>query len=180
LTAQARSKLSGYRRNSATPFEETALTQAPSPPRLEFVFGADVKVDEPLSVGHVGKGTRRFVPIAGGEVSGPKVNGKVLPGGGDWQIIRDDGVAELEARYTVETDDGALIFVRNYGLRHGPPEVIAALAAGKAVDHGSYYFRGATFFETSAAQYAWLARQIVVCAGEREPDRVRLKFYQVL
>jgi hypothetical protein len=156
------------------------LTDAPSPPRLEFVFGADVKVDQPLSVGDVGKGTRRFVPIAGGEVSGPKVRGKVLPGGGDWQTIRDDGVAELEARYTVETHDGALIFVRNYGLRHGPPEIIAALAAGKVVDHASYYFRGATFFETSAAQYLWLTKQIVICIGEREPSRVRLKFYQVL
>ena len=156
------------------------MTDTPSPPQLEFVFGADVKVDQPLSVGDVGKGTRRFVPIAGGKASGPKLNGKVLPGGGDWQIIRDDGVAELEARYTLQTDDGALIFVRNYGLRHGPPEVIAALATGKAVDHASYYFRGATFFETSAAGYLWLARQIIVCVGEREPTRVRLKFYQVL
>jgi hypothetical protein len=156
------------------------LTDAPSPPQLEFLFAADVAVDAPLSVGDVGKGTRRFVPIAGGEVSGSRVRGKVLPGGGDWQTIRDDGVAELEARYTLQTDDGALIFVRNYGLRHGPPEVIAALAAGKTVDHASYYFRGATFFETSAAAYLWLARQIIVCVGEREPARVRLKFYQVL
>ena len=156
------------------------MTDAPSPPPLEFIFAADVRVDPALDVGNVAKGARRFVPIAGGEVAGPRVNGKVLPGGGDWQTIRDDGVAELEARYTLRTDDGALIFVRNYGLRHGSPEVIAALAAGHKVDHGSYYFRGATFFETSAAQYVWLTRQIVVCAGEREPDRVRLKFYQVL
>jgi len=156
------------------------LTRAPSPPQLEYVFAADVSVDAPLDVGDVGKGTRRFVPIAGGEVSGPKLSGKVLPGGGDWQTIRDDGVAELEARYTVRTDDGALIFVRNYGLRHGPAHIIAALAAGSAVDQASYYFRGATFFETSAAHYLWLTRQIVVCVGERERTRVRLKFYQVL
>jgi hypothetical protein len=155
------------------------VSQTQSPP-LEFIFAADVVVDAPLDAGHVGKGTRRFVPIAGGEVSGPKLRGKVLAGGGDWQIIRDDGVAELEARYTVQADDGALIFVRNYGLRHGPPEVIAALAAGGAVDPASYYFRGATFFETSAPQYVWLSRQIVVCVGEREPARVRLRFYQLL
>jgi Protein of unknown function (DUF3237) len=156
------------------------LAHAQSPPRLEFIFAADVKVDPPLDAGNIGKGTHRFVPIAGGEVSGPKLRGEVLRGGGDWQIIRDDGVAELEARYTVRTEDGALIFVRNYGLRHGPREVIAALAAGGAVDHSSYYFRGATFFETGAAQYAWLTKQIVICVGEREPARVRLKFYQVL
>jgi hypothetical protein len=156
------------------------LAHAQSPPQLEFIFAADVTVDPPLDVGNIGKGTRRFVPIAGGEVSGPKLRGEVLRGGGDWQIIRDDGVAELEARYTLRTEDGALIFVRNYGLRHGPRHVIAALAAGETVDHSSYYFRGATFFETGAAQYVWLTKQIVVCVGEREPARVRLKFYQVL
>lgn len=156
------------------------MAHAQSLPQLEFIFAADVTVDAPLDGGNVGKGTRRFVPIAGGEVSGPKVRGEVLRGGGDWQVIRDDGVAELEARYTLQTDDGALIFVRNYGLRHGPPQVIAALAAGQAVDHASYYFRGATFFETSAAQYVWLTKQIIICVGEREPARVRLKFYQVL
>ena len=143
------------------------MTEAPSPPPLEFIFAANVRVDPALDVGHVAKGARRFVPIAGGEVSGPKVNGKVLPGGG-------------EARYTLRTDDGALIFVRNYGLRHGPPDVIAALAAGGVVDHASYYFRGATFFETGAAHYAWLTRQIIICAGEREPAWVRVKFYEVL
>jgi hypothetical protein len=156
------------------------LAHPQSSPRLEFIFAADVAVDRPLDVGNVGKGTRRFVPIAGGEVSGPKVRGEVLRGGGDWQIIRDDGVAELEARYTLRTEDGALIFVRNYALRHGPPQVIAALAAGEAVDHSSYYFRGATFFETGAPEYVWLTKQIVVCVGEREPSRVRLRFYQVL
>lgn len=95
-------------------------------------------------------------------------------------MIRHDGVAELEARYTLRTDDGALIYVRNQALRHGPPETIAALATGGSVDPATYYFRGATFFETSAARYAWLTRTIVICAGEREPVRVNLKFYRVL
>jgi hypothetical protein len=156
------------------------LTPTQSPPPLEFIFAADVAVDRPLDVGDIGKGKRRFVPIAGGEFSGPKLRGEVLPGGGDWQTIRDDGVAELEARYTLRTADRALIFVRNYGLRHGPPDVMAALAAGAAVDPSSYYFRGATFFETSAAPYAWLTEHIVVCVGAREAARVRVKFYQVL
>ena len=89
-------------------------------------------------------------------------------------------MAELEARYTLRTDDGALIYVRNFALRHGPPEVIAALAAGRPVDPASYYFRGATFFETSAARYAWITQSIVVCTGEREPAAVKLRFFQVL
>jgi Protein of unknown function (DUF3237) len=156
------------------------MTDAESPPALAFVFAAHVTVGRPLELGDVGKGGRRIVPITGGEFSGPRLRGKVVPGGADWQIIRNDGVAELEACYTLETDDGALIYVRNHALRHGPAEVMAALAAGRAVERSSYYFRGATFFETGAARYAWITRQIIVCTGERAPAGVKLRFYQVL
>jgi Protein of unknown function (DUF3237) len=149
-------------------------------PRLKLIFAADVSVGAPLDLGDVGKGARRIVPLTGGEFSGPDIRGTVVPGGADWQIVRGDGVSELEARYTLQTDDGALIAVRNLALRHGPPEVMAALAAGRPVVPGSYYFRGATFFETSAPRYAWLTRSIVVCTGEREPAGVKLKFYRVL
>lgn len=148
-------------------------------PRLELIFAANVLVGPPLDCGDVGKGARRIVPITGGEFLGPSIRGKVLPGGADWQILRGDGVSELEARYTLQTDDGALINVRNLALRHGPPEVMAALAAGRPVGPGSYYFRGATFFETGAARYGWIAKCIVVCSGEREPAGVKLKFYKV-
>jgi hypothetical protein len=151
-----------------------------APPKLEFIFAAHVMVDQPLDLGDVGKGGRRIVPITGGDFSGPQLRAKVLPGGADWQVLRGDGVAELEARYTLRTDDGALIFVRNLALRHGPADVIAALAAGRAVDPTRYYFRGVTFFETSAARYAWITKSIIVCTGEREPAGVNLQFYQLL
>src|SRR5580692_12765126 len=110
-------------------------------PRLEFIFAAHVTVDPPLDLGDVGKGRRRIVPITGGEFSGPDMRGTVLAGGADWQIIRGDGTAELEARYTLRTDDGALIYVRNVALRHGPPDIMVALAAGRPVAPGSFYFR---------------------------------------
>lgn len=155
------------------------MTDAETLPPLEFIFAAHVTVDPPLDLGDIGKGGRRIVPITGGEFSGPEIRGKVLPGGADWQILRTDGVAELEARYTLHTDDGALIYVRNHAFRHGPPDVIAALAAGRPVDPASYYFRGATFFETSAARYGWLGKHVVVCTGERGPASVRLRFYQL-
>ena len=156
------------------------MTDAEALPKLEFVFAAQVTVDPPLDLGDVGKGGRRIVPIIGGDFFGPQLRGKVLPGGADWQILRDDGVAELEARYTLRTDDGALIYVRNHAFRHGPADVMAALAAGRPVDSARYYFRGATFFETSATRYAWLGKNIIVCTGEREPLGVKLKFYQLL
>jgi Protein of unknown function (DUF3237) len=147
-------------------------------PRLDFIFAARITVDGPLDLGEVGKGRRRIVPIAGGEFSGPDMRGTVLAGGADWQIIRSDGVAELEARYMLSTDDGGLIAVRNVALRHGPPEVMAELAAGRPVARGSFYFRGATFFETSAERYAWLTKHIVVCTGHREPALVKVEFYR--
>lgn len=103
-------------------------------PGLNFVFEARVAVGPPQDLGDVGKGGRRIVPITGGEFSGPQMRGEVLPGGADWQVLRSDGVAELEARYTPRTTDGALIYVRNHALRHGPPDVMAALAAGYAVE----------------------------------------------
>jgi len=151
-----------------------------SPPQLGFIFAAHVTVGPALDLGEVGKGHRRIVPITGGEFSGPQMRGTVVPGGADWQVLRQDGVAELEARYTLRTDDDALIYVRNHALRHGPPEIIAALAAGQPVDPATYYFRGATLFETSAARYTWLTKTIVVCRGERAPAQVRVEFYQLL
>jgi Protein of unknown function (DUF3237) len=151
-----------------------------SPPKLEFIFEAHVTVGAPLDLGDVGKGGRRIIPITGGDFSGPQLRAKVVPGGADWQILRTDGAAELEARYTLRTDDGALIYVRNLAFRHGPLDIIAALAAGRPVDPASYYFRGATFFETSAPRYAWITKSIIVCTGEREPAGVKLKFYRLL
>lgn len=148
-------------------------------PALEFVCDARVSVGVPLDLGDVGKGGRRIVPIIGGDLAGPLLRGEVVPGGADWQVLRSDGVAELEARYTLRTDDGALIYVRNHALRHGPPAVIAALAAGEAVAPDAYYFRGATFFETGAARYAWMTHHIMVCTGHRELAQVVLKFYKV-
>ncbi len=156
------------------------MANAEALPQFEFIFAAHVKVDAPLDLGDVAKGGRRIVPIMGGDFSGPKLCGAVLPGGADWQVLRSDGVAELEARYTLRTDDDVLIYVRNHALRHGPANVMAALAADQPVDPSSYYFRGATFFETSAARCAWITRCIVVCTGEREPAAVKVKFFRML
>ena len=125
------------------------------------------------------KAAERIIPIAGGDFYGPQIRATVLPGGADWQVLRHDGVAELEARYTLRCDDGALIYVRNHGLRHGPPEIMAALAAGRSVNprptisaaRHSLDQRGAIRLDDQA---------IIVCSGEREPAAVKLKFYWLL
>jgi hypothetical protein len=103
----------------------------------------------------------------------------VLPGGADWQLVRADGVADLEARYTLETHDGALIYVRNRGYRHGPADVMRRLAAGEAVDPSLYYMRTTPRFETGDARYAWLNRIVCVATASRLPQAVHLEVFEV-
>jgi hypothetical protein len=112
-------------------------------------------------------GTRVIAPITGGTFEGHRLRGKVLPGGGDWTLSRSDGVLELDLRITLETDDGALINMSSFGVRHGPPEVLAALGRGEPVDPSKYYFRTAPRFETSAPQYAFLNSLIAIASGDR-------------
>jgi hypothetical protein len=128
-----------------------------------------VVVAPPQRVGAVPHGTRLIAPISSGHFEGDRLRGKVLPGGGDWTLLRADGVLELDLRITLETDDGALIHFTSFGLRHGPPEIIAALGRGETVDPASYYFRTTPRFETGAPQYAFLNRLLAVSRGDRLP-----------
>jgi len=149
-------------------------------PELRFAFEIAVDVATPLDLGVTQNGHRRIVPIGSGTVDGPRLKGRVLAGSADWQILRPDGSAELDARYTLETDQGALIYVVNRGIRHGPPEVLAKINRGERVDPGAYYFRTSATFETSAPECQWLTRAIVVGVGERYPDKVVIRFWEVL
>ena len=135
---------------------------------------------EPIrDLGETPLGRRRIIGITGGTFKGARLAGKILPGGADWQVIRSDGVAYLDARYTLETSDGALIYVNNKGYRHGPKDVIERMARGEEVDPALYYMRATPWFETSAPQYAWLNRSICVATGARRPAAVVLDFYEV-
>ena len=147
---------------------------------LERLFRAEITLAPPQELGDTPRGRRRIIGITGGRFGGERLSGRVLPGGADWQVIRADGVADLDARYTLETEDGALIYVRNRGLRHGPPEVLRQLAAGEAVDPARYYMRTTPLFETGDARYAWLNRIVCVATGARRPAAVELEIFQVL
>ena len=151
----------------------------PVMPRLELLAHLSITLAPPQSIGKVLTGERRIIPITGGRVEGARLRGEVLPGGADWQIVAADGTALLEARYTLRTEDGALIYVRNTGVRHGPPEVLAAIARGDEVDPAKYYFRAVPVFETGDAKYDWLNRMVAVCSGVRTRTAVLLDFYTV-
>src|SRR5471030_888317 len=140
-----------------------------------------VAVATPQAIGAVPLGTRRTVPIIGGDFDGPRLRGSVLPGGSaDWLLLRADGVLELDLRATLRTDDGALISMKSFGLRHGPPDVIAALGRGETVDPGSYYFRTTPRFETAHQTYAFLNRLVAVASGDRRADGPIYSIHEVL
>jgi len=149
-------------------------------PGLELIADLTVQVDPPIEVGLTPHGTRRIIPLRGGTLKGPRLNGQLLPGGADFQYWRNDGCTEIHARYVIESDDGALIYVENTGVRHGTPEAMERLARGLLADPAQVYFRSVARFETSAPGLAWLTKTIVLCSGVRFPDRVMIRFFEVI
>ena len=150
------------------------MSQAPQP---EFVAEVQAEVAAPIVIGASAAGERRIVPIIGGRVSGPRLEGEILPGGADFQLIRPDGVAEIEARYALRLNDGALVHVVNRGLRHAAPEDVERLLRGEAVPPERVYFRTAPCFETAAPAHAWLRRRLFVGLGERQPAAVIVRIF---
>jgi hypothetical protein len=152
---------------------------AAAPPRLTLAMELHVKVGPPLELGAVPRGRRRIIPIAGGTFEGPGLRGTVLSGGADWQIVRADGLAELDTRYTLKTDAGDLIYIQNAGMRHASPEITKRLLAGQDVDPSLVYFRTVPTFETQAPHLQWLTRAIFVGTGERHPNDVIVRVWKV-
>jgi hypothetical protein len=156
---------------------------APTMPALlehQPIFTIEAELDAVVTLGRTPYGERRLVGITGGTVNGPKLNGRILPGGADWQIIRSDGAADIQARYMVESDGGGRVLVESKGLRHAPPDVLQKLARGENVDPSLYYFRTAMRFEAAVPALDWLNRILAVAKGERLARAVRLEVYEVL
>ncbi len=147
-------------------------------PLLRPALELKVEVAAPVSLGRTGQGERRIVPITGGQVSG-RLTGRILPGGADDQVLGSDGVTRLDARYLIETDQGALIHVENTGLRHGPPELMERIRKGEPVDPSAIYFRCSPRFHTTAEPHLWLTRTLFVGTGERGPQYVNLTIFEV-
>jgi hypothetical protein len=149
-------------------------------PRFEFLMKLVAEVGELASMGQGPLGERRVVPILGGTFEGPQLRGEILAGGADWQIARSDGVLDLDARYALREAGGALIRVLSQGYRHGPPEVLAALARGEDVDAAKYFFRTIMRFETGAGDFAWLNKTIAIGTAERKARKVLIEAYRLL
>ena len=133
------------------------------------LFQIRLQVPQVLDIGDTPLGRRRIAAVTGGDFEGERLRGTVVPASaGDWLLQRQDGVTVLDVRLLLRTDDGEHIYMSYRGLRHGPPEVMARLAAGEAVDPKSYYFRMAPVFETASQKYAWINKIVAVGTGRRE------------
>jgi hypothetical protein len=157
----------------------TLHTPLPPPPALLPMTQVHCQVGALVSLGAAPLGERRYVPLGGGTVQGPELNGTLVEGGVDWQINRADGALEIAAHYVIRADDGALIEVRSDGVRHGPAPVMARLARGEVVGRDEYYFRTAVRFTTGAPQWAHLNGVLAIAVGQREASVVKLDFYRV-
>lgn len=148
-------------------------------PQLRFFADLSVHVSTPMEVGQTVHGQRRVIPILGGSVQGQGWTARVLPGGADFQLIVNSRMAELDARYCVETDGGDLIYVTNRAIRTASPEVMAKLVRGEVVDPQSVYFRCSPSFETASKALGWISESFFLGTGARHPDKVVMRFFEV-
>ena len=152
-----------------------------APPQLEHLCDLAVTIAAPVEVGHTPAGLRRMIPITGGSVVGPRVNGKVLAGGADFQLILNDSTqAHLDARYVIELDDGSRVFVQNTALRVASLENSQRIMNGLPVNPDEVYFRCQPKLEATTPEWAWLSESQFIGSGRRAPDGVFLSFYRVM
>ena len=154
------------------------MTNLPTP-QLNFFADLSVQVGTPQEVGQTVHGLRRLIPIAAGTVQGVGWTARVLPGGADFQLLVNDRMAELDARYVLETDGGDLIYVQNRAIRTASPEVMAQLVRGEVVDPQWVYFRCSPSFETASKSLAWISERLFIGTGARFPDKVVMRFFEV-
>jgi hypothetical protein len=155
------------------PHEMTELRAQPL-----FIFQLDVQ--KASMIGKTPGHDRRVGEITGGRFDGERLRGRLLPGGSDWQTVRDDGAWTLDVRVVMETDDGALIGMTYRGIRHGPKEVIDRIARGEEVSPSDYYLRATPWFETSSEKYGWLNRIASVALGHRLPNGPIYQVFEVM
>ncbi len=150
-----------------------------TPPPLWPMTRIRCEVGPLVTLGPAKHGERRFVPLGGGIVEGPELNGTIVEGGVDWQLLRADGVLEIAAHYVIRTTDDALVEVQSDGLRHGPPDVMERLARGDSVPPEAYFFRTLVRFTTGAPNWLHLNKTLAIASGRRESRLVMLDLFRI-
>ncbi|KAF2219601.1 hypothetical protein BDZ85DRAFT_268714 [Elsinoe ampelina] len=155
-------------------------------PKLEYVFTLNVDLAPPVDYGSTSTGDRRFIPITGGTFSGPKLSGRILPGGGDWNNVRSDGVVHVYAKYSIQADDGTIISITNEGYGRSSQDEMKGVFASDyngAPDASSeWYTKTWPRFDVEAGKHEWLGKSCFL--GELlRPDRpghVKIEVYEIL
>lgn len=146
---------------------------------LAFAFEIRATIGAPLDGGPGRLGHRHVIPITGGTVDGPRLTGRVLPGGADYELIRPDGNSRVEAHYAIEAADGTPIYIRNEGLYVAPRDVTARLDAGDPVSPSDYYFRTTPTFDAPDGPHAWLSDRLFVATCRFTAQEVTIRVHEV-
>jgi hypothetical protein len=154
-------------------------TTMPLQPLLNLAFSAAIDVGAPIELGTIDTGRERFIPILGGKVYGPRLDGVILAAGGDWQTVRPDGRTELLARYFIQAMDGTVIAIENPGMRVAPTDVIDRIARGEEVSPALYYSGGSPRFRVATGPHDWLRKRVFLARGVRRPDSLTVNFYTI-
>jgi hypothetical protein len=152
-------------------------------PVLEHAFTIAIELGEPYWIRPPARGeTRAAIFATAGTVEGPRLNGRVIPmSGGDFPLVRPDGVIDFDARYLLEADDGAIIYLQNRGYRWArSPEIAARMARNEPVAPEDYYMRVAPQFDVPAGPHEWMARHVFVGVAEKIPKANRIHYFVVL
>ena len=154
----------------------------PLPLRTEFLFRMALEAGAPqMSTGAGARGGElRVIPVTGGTFDGPSLKGTLVPGTtADWLRVEADGTAHMDVRLVMRTEQGQNFYMHYSGVRTGPPDVLARLGRGEAVDPEAYYFRIAVRFETADPALGWLNRVLAVGIGQRPPSGPTYDVYVV-
>jgi hypothetical protein len=150
-------------------------------PQLRFAFEARADIGPGEHIGNGAGDELDFTPITGGAVDGPRLQGTIVPGGGDWAVRRGPKVWELDAHYLIRAADGALIDIVNRGYyRTTTSDVMTRADAGEHVGTSLVYFRTSPVFRTDAPAHRWLAETMFVGLARDEEGQVRIRFFEVL
>jgi muconolactone delta-isomerase len=168
----------------AHPFDPAGVGRRPPgslpDPALTLVYRLEATLGKPLDLGDTAAGHKRIAPLTGGRFTGPRLQGRLLPGSSaDWQTVLPDGTTFGDIRYTLQTDAGEVLYVRSRSVRHGRPEVLARLGRGADVDPSEYTFRTSTQIETGAGHLDWLNQGVFVSVAGRQPAAVIYETYLV-
>jgi len=155
------------------------MPEFPSTIETEHLFDADIELEASEDLKQAPMGRRLIIIVKDGTVEGPRLRGRLRPGGGDWALVQANGALELDVRATIETHDAALIYLYYRGVLDAPPDVMRRALSGEDVSPSEYYFRTTPRFETGFEQYAWLNKQVCVGVGWFGPGRVGYRVFGV-